>query len=166
MTLEVLIEMKMILVTGSRGQIGSDLVVALRRRYGAAYVVESGHRAGPSATDISLPYEVFDVRDRARLQDLIEQYHEELVAEIQKHLPDFTCRYAPDFRQAIADSWPTIIDDSHARKDWGWRPTCNLPCIVKDMLQNLSQRIAKQGKLTNSRGSRGSKGGNNLSLAL
>ena len=330
--------MKMILVTGSSGQIGSDLVVALRRCYGPAYVVESGHRAAPSAPDLSLPYEIFDVRDKRRLQDLIEQYRigtiyhlagllsakgeqhpdrcwnvninglrnvleaakdyrlkvfwpssiavfgphtpkvntpqttvedpstlygvtkvagellcryyaqqfgvdvrslrlpgiishrtppgggttdfaveifyaalrrgaytcfvrpetrlpmmymldtiraildlmqanpssitvrssynitavsfsaEELVAEIQTHLPNFTCRYAPDFRQAIADSWPSVIDDSRAREDWGWGHTCDLPYIVKDMLKNLSQRIAEKGRLTGSRGGMGEMG--------
>ncbi len=317
--------MKTILVTGSSGQIGSDLVVALRRRYGVAHVIESGRRAAPLVTDCSRPYEVFDVRDKQRLQDLISQYQidtiyhlagllsakgeqlpdscwtininglrnvleaakenrlkvfwpssiavfgphtpkvntpqttveepstlygvtkvtgellcnyfarrfgvdvrslrlpgiishrtlpgggttdyavemfyaalkqgaytcfvrpdtrlpmmympdtirailnlmhadpasitirssynitavsfsaAELVAEIQKHLPNFTCRYAPDFRQAIADSWPSVIDDSRARKDWGWRHTCDLAFIVEDMLRHLSQRIGEQG---------------------
>lgn len=64
----------------------------------------------------------------------------ELVAEIQKHLPDFTCDYAPDFRQEIADSWVETIDDAHARADWGWRPTYDLPTLVADMLTQLSQR--------------------------
>jgi nucleoside-diphosphate-sugar epimerase len=65
---------------------------------------------------------------------------EELVAEIQKHLPDFTCRYVADFRQAIADSWPTVIDDSRARSDWGWQHTFELPAIVEDMLAKLSAK--------------------------
>lgn len=61
----------------------------------------------------------------------------ELVAEIQRHLPHFTCGYQPDFRQAIADSWPSIIDDSKARADWGWQPTYDLAAIVTDMLHHL-----------------------------
>jgi nucleoside-diphosphate-sugar epimerase len=61
----------------------------------------------------------------------------ELVAEIQHHVPHFTCDYQPDFRQTIADSWPTIIDDSKARADWGWCSTYNLAAIVEDMLLNL-----------------------------
>jgi len=44
----------------------------------------------------------------------------EIVAEIQKHIPDFTITYVPDSRQQIADSWPSSIDDSLARQDWGW----------------------------------------------
>jgi nucleoside-diphosphate-sugar epimerase len=62
---------------------------------------------------------------------------DELVAEIQKHLPGFTCTYAPDFRQAIADSWPSVIDDTRAREDWGWRHAYDLPALVEDMLENL-----------------------------
>lgn len=61
----------------------------------------------------------------------------ELVAEIQRHLPHFTCDYQPDFRQAIADSWISIVDDSKARADWGWHPTYDLGAIVEDMLLNL-----------------------------
>ena len=62
----------------------------------------------------------------------------ELVAEIQQHLPNFTCDYQPDFRQAIADSWPSVIDDSQARQDWGWQHRYDLPAIVADMLKHLS----------------------------
>ncbi|AFZ37727.1 L-threonine 3-dehydrogenase [Stanieria cyanosphaera PCC 7437] len=67
----------------------------------------------------------------------------ELVAEIQKHLPDFTCDYQPDFRQAIADSWPSVIDDSQARIDWGWQHSYDLPAIVADMLGHLSLKLGK-----------------------
>lgn len=73
---------------------------------------------------------------------------EELVAEIQKHLPDFTCRYIPDFRQAIADSWPSAIDDSKARADWGWQHIYDLSALVKDMLVKLSPRLKNVPKST------------------
>lgn len=65
----------------------------------------------------------------------------ELVAEIQTHLPDFVCYYEPDFRQAIADSWPAVIDDSKARADWGWHHCYDLPAIVQDMLIRLTQQL-------------------------
>lgn len=64
---------------------------------------------------------------------------EELVTEIQKHLPAFTCDYMPDFRQAIADSWPSIIDDSRARADWGWNHQYEMADMVADMLTKLGQ---------------------------
>jgi nucleoside-diphosphate-sugar epimerase len=64
----------------------------------------------------------------------------ELAAEIQKHLPLFTCDYEPDFRQAIADSWPRSIDDSAAREEWGWKPAYDLAAMTADMLAKLSQR--------------------------
>ena len=55
---------------------------------------------------------------------------QELVAEISKQLPGFTCDYVPDARQAIAESWPQSIDDSVARQDWGWQPQVDLPLLV------------------------------------
>ena len=60
-----------------------------------------------------------------------------IAAEIQKHIPDFAISYQPDYRQPIAESWPQSIDDSVARKDWGWKHDYDLEAMVKDMLENL-----------------------------
>ena len=65
----------------------------------------------------------------------------ELAAEIKKHIPEFECTYEPDFRQAIADSWPSTIDDSAARAEWGWKEEYDLPAMVKDMIEKLSKRL-------------------------
>jgi nucleoside-diphosphate-sugar epimerase len=62
----------------------------------------------------------------------------ELARSIQKHLPDFTIDYVPDFRQAIADSWPNSIDDSYAQKDWGWKAQFDTNAMVKVMLENVN----------------------------
>ncbi len=64
----------------------------------------------------------------------------EIATEIKKHLPAFTVSYKPDYRQAIAESWPQSIDDSIARKDWGWKEEYDLAAMTKDMLDNLQQR--------------------------
>ncbi len=61
----------------------------------------------------------------------------EIAAEIKKHIPDFTIDYKPDYRQQIADSWPQSIDDSVARKDWGWQHEYDLSRMTGDMLNNL-----------------------------
>lgn len=61
----------------------------------------------------------------------------ELAAAIAAHLPDFCVKYEPDFRQAIADTWPRSIDDSQARSDWGWRARFRLDGLVGDMLRNI-----------------------------
>jgi nucleoside-diphosphate-sugar epimerase len=66
----------------------------------------------------------------------------ELAAEIRQHVPAFEVRYEPDFRQAIADSWPASIDDSAAREEWGWKPGYNLAAMTKDMLAALKKRQA------------------------
>ncbi|MCK8495944.1 MULTISPECIES: NAD-dependent epimerase/dehydratase family protein [Spirosoma] len=62
----------------------------------------------------------------------------ELTAAIQTYFPDFVTRYKPDFRQAIADSWPKTIDDSVARQDWGWKPAFDLARMTHDMITNLT----------------------------
>jgi len=61
----------------------------------------------------------------------------EIASEIQKHIPDFEINYKPDFRQDIADSWPSSIDDSEARKDWNWKHEFDLKSMTADILKNL-----------------------------
>lgn len=70
----------------------------------------------------------------------------ELADEIKKHIPEFKCSYKPDFRQEIADSWPSSIDDSASREEWGWKPAYNLPAMTTDMIEVLGKRHA-EGKL-------------------
>jgi len=70
----------------------------------------------------------------------------ELAEEIKKYIPDFTCEYKPDFRQEIADSWPKTIDDSVARKEWGWKPSYDLSSMTKEMIEILQKRY-EEGKL-------------------
>ncbi len=69
----------------------------------------------------------------------------ELAAEIRKRMPSFVCDYKPDFRQAIADSWPASIDDSAARREWGWAPSYDLARMTEDMLAVLGRRRAEGG---------------------
>ena len=71
---------------------------------------------------------------------------EELAAAIRERMPSFTVRYEPDFRQAIADTWPAQIDDSRARADWGWRPAFDLDALVDDMLEKLGARLGVDPK--------------------
>ena len=70
----------------------------------------------------------------------------ELAAEIKKHIPNLTVTYEPDFRQAIADSWPRSLDDSAAREEWDWQPAYDLAAMTVDMLDTLGKRHA-EGKL-------------------
>jgi len=65
---------------------------------------------------------------------------EEIAASIRKHIPEFTINYEPDFRQAIADSWPQSISDSEAREDWDWKHTFDLDAITNVMLSSLKDR--------------------------
>ena len=63
-----------------------------------------------------------------------------LAQAIAEEIPGFTIDYAPDFRQAIADSWPNSIDDSAARKDWGWTPKFDLSAMVLAMIEGLKKQ--------------------------
>ena len=64
----------------------------------------------------------------------------ELAAAIQKHMPEFTIDYAPDQRQAIAASWTESIDDSPARRDWGWKHHFDLDTMTTEMLHQLRKK--------------------------
>jgi nucleoside-diphosphate-sugar epimerase len=70
----------------------------------------------------------------------------ELAEEIKKFIPSFTCTFKPDYRQKIADSWPSSIDDTAARDEWGWKPSYDLASMTEDMIKVLSKRHEK-GKL-------------------
>lgn len=63
---------------------------------------------------------------------------DQIAAEIRKHIPEFSISYKPDFRQAIADSWPQSILDDEAKKDWNWSMKYNLSSLVQNMLINLA----------------------------
>jgi len=67
----------------------------------------------------------------------------ELAAAIKKRIPEFEVRYEPDFRQAIADSWPNDVDDSAAREEWGWNPEFDLEAMTDDMLKNIQIKFDK-----------------------
>ncbi|WP_271392295.1 NAD-dependent epimerase/dehydratase family protein [Aequorivita sinensis] len=65
---------------------------------------------------------------------------EDVTASIKKHISEFKISYEPDFRQDIADSWPQSIDDSEARKDWGWESKISLDEMTEIMLTNLKDK--------------------------
>ncbi len=62
---------------------------------------------------------------------------EEIASSIKNHLPAFEITYEPDFRQAIADSWPNSIDDSYAQADWDWKLGFDLERMTEVMLKNI-----------------------------
>jgi nucleoside-diphosphate-sugar epimerase len=61
----------------------------------------------------------------------------DISASIKKQIPNFRISYSPDFRQAIAETWPRSIDDTKAKEDWGWEPQFNLENTTAEMLKNL-----------------------------
>ncbi|MDR2120790.1 MAG: NAD-dependent epimerase/dehydratase family protein [Tannerella sp.] len=65
-----------------------------------------------------------------------------LFNQIRKYVPDFTMEYVVDpLRQAIAESWPDMMDDTCAREEWDWQPCYDLDAMTKDMLEKLRDRL-------------------------
>ena len=65
----------------------------------------------------------------------------ELSKEIQKHIQDFKITYQPDFRQAIADSWPRSINDDVAKKDWGLSYSYDLSKMTEVMIREVKNKF-------------------------
>tara|TARA_B100000767_G_C19351634_1_gene364060 strand:- start:32 stop:565 length:534 start_codon:yes stop_codon:yes gene_type:complete len=63
----------------------------------------------------------------------------EVAKAIKQYIPNFKITYKSDFRQEIADSWPSSIDDSNARNDWGWQHQFDLESMTKDIFKNLKK---------------------------
>ncbi|KAF9174846.1 hypothetical protein BGX21_001529 [Mortierella sp. AD011] len=82
---------------------------------------------------------------------------EELATEIRKYLPHFTISYPdsahPDFRQAIADSWPASLDDSMARRDFGWKEEFGMEKMVKLMLDKIQAQVDAEKRIAMTNGS-------------
>ncbi|MBC3845624.1 NAD-dependent epimerase/dehydratase family protein [Winogradskyella echinorum] len=65
---------------------------------------------------------------------------EDIYKSIKTEMPEFSITYKPDFRQDIADSWPSSIDDSVARNDWNWQHDYNLKDMTFEMLKQLRKK--------------------------
>lgn len=88
---------------------------------------------------MQVPKEQIKIRSSYNLS-AISFTPKEIANEIKKHIPDFTITYNPDFRQKIADSWPSSIDDSRAREDWNWKHEFDLDKMTLVMLENLKKK--------------------------
>ena len=66
---------------------------------------------------------------------------EELAQTLRGRFPDLAVTYEPDFRQAIADSWPSAVEDAAARADWDWQPQYDLDATVDDMIAHLQKKL-------------------------
>jgi len=85
------------------------------------------------------PYEQVKIRSSYNLAG-VSFTPKQIAEEVKKHIPDFEMTYNPDFRQEIADSWPSSIDDSYAQKDWGWELKYDLEKMTSDMMINLKEQ--------------------------
>lgn len=70
----------------------------------------------------------------------------DLAKEIKRHIPEFECTFKPDFRQAIADTWPKTLSQE-SNKDWGWNFTQTLPKLVDKIFSDIKKN-PKYAKLS------------------
>lgn len=69
-----------------------------------------------------------------------------LEMEIRRHLPEFSVTYSPDYRQKIAESWPSSLDVSASEEDWGFSPRFTFGRMVEDMIENMKPRVEYHGR--------------------
>mmetsp|Transcript_8816 Transcript_8816/g.17135 ORF Transcript_8816/g.17135 Transcript_8816/m.17135 type:complete len:307 (+) Transcript_8816:660-1580(+) len=65
----------------------------------------------------------------------------ELTSYIKKYLPQAEVNYRPDQRQLIAESWPKVLDDTNARRDWGWRNKFDIDSMTQEMLKRVKHQL-------------------------
>lgn len=70
-----------------------------------------------------------------------------LIESMKRHkiFENLDVTFNPDFRQEFAQSWPDSLDDSQARKQWGWKPQYSIDDMVDDMTKTLIQRKQETG---------------------
>lgn len=96
-----------------------------------------------ATTDLmQAPAEQINIRSAYNLS-AISFTPQQIFESIKKHIPEFTITYKPDFRQAIADSWPSSIEDSVARKEWGWQHDFDLDKMTQEMIENLEKQVCR-----------------------
>ena len=65
-----------------------------------------------------------------------------IYSAIRRRIPEFRMSYDVDpVRQAIAESWPDKMDDSCARKEWGWKPEVSFEQMVDIMIEALRKKL-------------------------
>ncbi len=69
---------------------------------------------------------------------------EQIAKEIRRHIPEFQISYQPDFRQEIAASWPSSVDDSLARAHWAWQEEYDLSRMTEDMIYQLRKKYQNE----------------------
>jgi threonine 3-dehydrogenase len=72
---------------------------------------------------------------------------EQIAAAVKKYIPDFTIEYAPDFRQAIAETWPRSLDDSESKNDWGWTYDISLNELAKQTIKKIDPKYKTHRKI-------------------
>jgi threonine 3-dehydrogenase len=75
---------------------------------------------------------------------------DEIAASVNSVIPEAKFTFNPDpARQGILDSWPKALDDSAARRDWGWQPKYDLDAMTHDLVPKI-RRMLELGAILSS----------------
>lgn len=67
---------------------------------------------------------------------------DEIAASVTRRVPGAKITFRPDpRRQAILDSWPRILDDDNAGREWGWKPEFNLEQMSDDLVPRIRELL-------------------------
>lgn len=68
----------------------------------------------------------------------------QLFAKIKERIPEFEADYKIDpVKAQISASWPDCLDDSCARREWGWNPKWGIDEMVDDMIRACREKLAR-----------------------
>ncbi len=124
-------------------------------------ILEKGHYNVPLKEDAALPMMYIDDCIDATMKFLKADFNKlkrktynlagisvapkEYTVAVQKLLPGSTVDFKPDFRQAIAESWPQSINDSESLRDWNWSYEISVSELAKKVYDGIDPRY-KSGK--------------------
>ncbi|MBP8808443.1 MAG: NAD-dependent epimerase/dehydratase family protein [Kofleriaceae bacterium] len=73
---------------------------------------------------------------------------DEIAASVGRAVPGVAITYQPDpLRQGILDSWPRALDDTCARRDWGWAPRYTLDQMTEDLVPKIRELLSGGARL-------------------
>jgi threonine 3-dehydrogenase len=78
---------------------------------------------------------------------------DEIAASVSQRVPRVKITFRPDpRRQAILDSWPRVLDDASAQRDWGWKPEFDLEQMSDDLVPRIREILSAGGNSSNGNG--------------
>ncbi len=130
---------------GAASSYASLAFVEARRRGRFVFTVNPTTRVSSLyAKDAARAIRMLATADQSSLTRRVYNIHgiaptaAQIAAAIRARVPDAKLTFEPDPQVvALAESWPAVIDDTCARRDWGWEPRFDLESLADDFVNDL-----------------------------